>query len=79
MDAPTEFANWNSLPRFLLCDEHVGSDDDRIFVLHTRTPPFLMEFVEDAEGEFFLIHPPTPELRRLKAQAVRFFEGVLTS
>jgi len=71
------FADWNSLPPFLLCDEHTGRDDHQIFVLHTHTPRFLMEFVHDSEGEFFLIDPPTPDLPDLKAQAVRFFEGML--
>ena len=35
---------------FLLCDQHMGTDDDRIFVLQSHNPRFLMEFVEDAKG-----------------------------
>ena len=75
MKDPENIANWKALPKFLLCDQNAGTDDDRIFVLHTQNPRFLMEFVADEEADFFLIDPPTAKLPSLKDQARRFFEG----
>lgn len=65
---PQPIANWQSLPKFLLCDQNA-----------TQEPRFLMEFVAGDDGEFFLMDPPTPELPTLKDAARAFFEdGTLT-
>jgi len=75
MSTVAPFTDWQSLPKFLLCDQNLGADDDRIFVLHTHKPRFLMEFVGADEGDFFLIDPPTSELPALKEAARVFFSG----
>jgi hypothetical protein len=71
---------WDTLPKFLLCDDHAGMKEDGCFVLHTPTPRFLMEFVPGGEGEFRLIDPPTDDLAAIKEQAREFFnDGTIHS
>lgn len=49
--------SWNTLPPFLLCEGNPVSEDDRVYVMHTRSPRFLMEFVPGGEGDFLPIDP----------------------
>lgn len=68
--------SWPTLPAFLFCNEAKCDDNDRMFVLHTQTPRFLLEFVPGGEGECLPIDfAPEEVLAPLRAQARDFYCG----
>ena len=70
---------WNSLPKFLLCDQNTGTNKVRMFVMHCHAPRFLMEFIPDGDGEVFLIdsEPKPDELEEARDGARDFFEDAM--
>ena len=67
---------WSQLSEFRLCEDH-ESNPERLFVLHTRSPRFLVEIVDGrAVGKIYPIDEASKEeLERLATRACEFVGG----
>jgi hypothetical protein len=55
--------------------EHTALEEDRVFVMHTERPRFVLEFVGETEGNLRLIDQSDDEaeLLKLRQQARSYF------
>jgi hypothetical protein len=65
--------DWSLLPEFLFCEKHEG--EDRIIVVHTQRPRFLVAFVPGGETLYQIDEATPEELAPARPRACAFFEG----
>jgi hypothetical protein len=68
-------SQWLKLPKFLLVDESRCLENDRVWVLHSHEPRFLLEFGPAGGGDLLLIDDCSDFslVANLKEQARKFY------